>query len=86
MTSRFAYFYLMKEEPDRIRATAPQHVSHWQGLSLPAYLGGPFQDRSGGLITFGVEDRERAQLAVDADPFVRGGLLAAYWLKEWSPE
>jgi uncharacterized protein len=83
---RFSYIYLMEHDPDRVRAVAPQHAAYWQGLDLPNYLGGPFADRSGGLITFdarSVEDAER--LAAD-DPFVREGLLASRWLKEWHVE
>jgi uncharacterized protein YciI len=86
MRSRFAYFYLMKDEPHRIPITVPRHVSYWRELSLPGYVGGPFEDRSGGLITFDTEDRGAAELAVHTDPFVREGLLDAYWLKEWTPE
>lgn len=83
---RFAHVYLMAEDPDRVRAVAPQHAAYWQGLDLPNYLGGPFADRSGGLITFEARAVEEAeQLAVD-DPFVREGLLATRWLKEWQVE
>ena len=28
----------------------------------------------------------RARRAVDADPFVREGLLEVHWLKQWTPE
>ncbi|MGZ4316418.1 MAG: YciI family protein [Gaiellaceae bacterium] len=86
MSPRFAYVYFMKDDPDRVRATVPTHISHWQTLRLDRYLGGPFEDRSGGLITFESDDEEQAQSAVDADPFVRDGLLEAYWLKRWTPE
>jgi hypothetical protein len=39
-----------------------------------------------GLITFGAEDDQQAQRAVDTDPFVQEGLLAAHWLKQWTPQ
>ena len=86
MSPRFAYLYFMKDEPDRIRATVPRHVAHWQQLRLPGYLGGPFEDRTGGLITFQAEDGEHARRAVDTDPFLQEGLLAAHWLKQWTPK
>ena len=86
MSSRFAYFYFMHDDPDRVRATVPRHVAHWRGLGLPGYLGGPFADRSGGLILFEAEHGEQAQQAVATDPFVQEGLLQAYWLKQWTPE
>jgi hypothetical protein len=52
VSPRFAYFYLMRDEPDRVRATVPKHVSHWRSLGLTGYVGGPFADRTGGLIMF----------------------------------
>ena len=85
MSGRFAYLYFMKDDPDRIRATVPRHVAHWQQLRLPGYLGGPFQDRTGGLITFQAQDDEHARRAVDTDPFRQAGLLEAHWLKQWTP-
>lgn len=86
MTARYAYFYFMRDEADRVRATAPQHVAHWRELGLTDYVGGPFEDRSGGLITFRVESETQADSAVATDPFVTTGLLATYWIKRWSPE
>ena len=76
----------MKDDPGRVRAAVPRHVSHWQELRLPCYIGGPFDDRSGGLITFEADDEERAGDAVNSDPFLVGGLLETYWLKRWGPE
>jgi uncharacterized protein YciI len=84
MSARFAYLYFMKDDPDRIRVTVPRHVAHWQQLRLPGYLGGPFEDRTGGLITFQAEDGEHARQAVDTDPFLQEGLLEAHWLKQWT--
>jgi hypothetical protein len=49
---RYACFYLMRNDPERVRLVAPGHVSHWQQLGFAHYLGGPFEDRAGGLITF----------------------------------
>lgn len=86
MSPRFVYFYLMRDEPDRVRAGVPRHVSHWRGLGLAGYLGGPFADRTGGLIVFEAEDTSRAAAAVDSDPFAQDGLLESYWLKQWLPE
>jgi uncharacterized protein len=86
LSPRYAYFYLMQDDRDRVAATVGRHVSHWRELGLPDYLGGPFADRTGGLITFRAEDDQQAQRAVDTDPFVQEGLLAAHWLKRWSPQ
>jgi uncharacterized protein YciI len=86
VSPQFAYLDFMNDDPDRVRVTVPRHVAHWRGLGLPGYLGGPFEDRTGGLITFEAKDGDRARRAVDADPFVREGLLEVHWLKQWTPE
>jgi uncharacterized protein len=69
--------------------TVPNHVRHWRQLGLEGYVGGPFADRSGGLILFEAPGPEEGQSAVESDPFVVEDLLESYWLnwlKEWSPE
>jgi hypothetical protein len=83
---RITYLYFMTDEPQRIATVAPAHATYWRDRALPGYLGGPFADRSGGLIIFDVPDRERAEQLVSADPFVRQNLLAHCWIKEWTPE
>jgi uncharacterized protein YciI len=83
---RVAYLYFMKDEPDRVRAAAPAHAAYWRRLAVPGYLGGPFADRSGGLITFEVDSQERAEQLVSEDPFGRQDLLQSRWLKEWTPD
>ena len=80
---RFAYVYFMKPEPDRVRAIAPDHAAYWQQLALRDYRGGPFADRSGGLITFNAESPERAEEVVSEDPFLRERLLERHSVKEW---
>jgi len=77
------YFYFMKDSPDRVRATAPGHADYWEQLGLRGYEGGPFADRSGGLITFESESTEQAERLVADDPFIREGLLDRYWVKGW---
>lgn len=80
---RFLYFYLMQGSVEAIRTTVPSHVSYWKGRSLPNYLGGPFADRTGGLITFSAEDLASAEGTVQQDPFVQNGLIERKWVKEW---
>jgi len=80
---RFLYFYLMRDAPDRVRAAAPKHTSYWWELQLRGYLGGPFADRSGGLITFEAESGAAAEALVANDPFLREHLLERHWVKEW---
>jgi len=80
---RFLYFYLMREAPDRVRASAPKHAAYWRQLHLNGYHGGPFADRSGGLITFEAESGAAALTLVANDPFLREDLLERHWVKEW---
>lgn len=80
---RVLYFYFMKSEPEQIRTIAPEHSAYWHAQGLPGYAGGPFEDRSGGMITFSVNDLEQAQQLVKDDPFIKAGALRYYWVKAW---
>lgn len=86
MSKKFAYFYFMKKEPEKIGQIVPQHIEYWQELNLEGYLGGPFSDRSGGLITFTADNIDQATDMVKKDPFIREDLLADRWIKEWLVE
>jgi len=84
MGTRFAYFYFMKEEPERIRLVIPLHVEYWENTNLNKYSGGPCADRSGGLITFEAADIEEANKIALRDPFVTENLIENKWVKEWT--
>jgi uncharacterized protein YciI len=86
MAKQFVFFYLMRKDAPGIREAVPEHVAHWKGARLDGYRGGPFADRSGGLITFRAADAEQATAIVERDPFVLRGLLQDRWTKEWLPE
>ena len=66
---RCSYIYFMKDNPDRVAAVAPEHAAYWRGLELREYLGGPFADRSGGLISFQTDSHDDAAQLVAHDPF-----------------
>jgi len=83
---RIAYSYSMKDDPDRVRTVAPEHAAYWRDLGLPGYLGGPFADRSGGLIIFEAESVETAESIIAADPFVREELLESSVVRQWMAE
>ena len=80
---RFAYGYVMADKTERVREIAPVHAAYWKAASLDHYLGGPFSDRTGGLITFDIETQDLAEQLASGDPFRRAGLLDSHWLKEW---
>ena len=80
------HFYAMKPDADRVRSVAPQHAAYWNDLRLPGYQGGPFADRSGGLITFEAGSIEQAERIVAADPFMRKALIETSVVKQWVPE
>jgi uncharacterized protein YciI len=82
---RFLYFYLMRDAPDAIRQVVPTHVQFWKSRDLPEYVGGPFADRTGGLITFAAAGLEDARHIVMDDPFVLENLIERAWIKEWLP-
>jgi len=83
---RFVYFYFNQNEPEKIRQVVPAHVEYWEAANLKEYRGGPFADRTGGLITFIAANLEEATNIVQQDPFVLEDLVAEKWIKEWIVE
>lgn len=79
-----AYFHLMKDDGAAIAEAAPGHHRYWRGLALEGYSGGPFADRSGGMIVFEAASLEEARTLVAADPFLAAGVLESHWVKEWA--
>ena len=61
----------------------PAHVQYWQSRDVSNYMGGPFADRTGGLITFAAASLDDAQHIIMEDPFVRDRLIEQSWIKEW---
>jgi uncharacterized protein YciI len=85
MSARYVYVYSMADDPARVRSVAPHHAAYWHALNLAEYRGGPFADRSGGLITFLADGLGQAEASVAGDPFVCEGLLERYTVNEWHP-
>lgn len=83
MSRRIIYFYFMKKEPEKIQSIVPLHIEYWKKLKLCKYLGGPFADKSGGLITFEIESVKEAEKIVINDPFIFHDLIEYKWIKEW---
>ena len=80
---RFIYFCFNRNEPDRIRQVVPEHVQYWKTADLEGYTGGPFGDRTGGLISFMASSLEAAAEMILRDPFIREELIDQKWIKEW---
>ena len=80
----WAYFYFMKNKPAQVREVSPNHAEYWSQTHA-SERGGPFSDRSGGLIIFEAPNEETAAETVAGDPFHRAGLLEHWWLKPWEP-
>jgi uncharacterized protein YciI len=75
----------MKDDPDGIREIVPSHIHYWKTSKLEKYLGGPFTDRTGGLISFETTSLDKAIEIVEKDPFVSNDLIETKWVKEWMP-
>lgn len=83
---RFLYFYFNRNEPEKLGHVIPAHVQYWKDANLRGYLGGPFADRTGGLISFVASSLEEATKIILQDPFVRHDLIGEKWIKEWIVE
>lgn len=83
---RFVFFYFNRNAPERIRQVVPAHVEYWNTANLKGYWGGPFGDRTGGLITFLAPSLDEATDIIGKDPFNLEDLVAQMWIKEWLPE
>ena len=66
---RFAFMYFMRDSPNKIREVVPYHIDYWNQNRTEGYVGGPFVDRTGGLISFKAAGLAEAAALVEADPF-----------------
>jgi uncharacterized protein YciI len=82
----FIYFYLNRSEPEKVRQVVPNHVQYWKTAGLKGYTGGPFSDRTGGLISFFASSFEEATEIILKDPFILEDLVSEKWIKEWIVE
>lgn len=70
MLKQYAFFYLMKNDPEKIRDIISAHIKYWKDSKPINYSGGPFSDRSGGLRLFEAENMEAATELTMNDPFI----------------
>ena len=80
---RFVYLYFNRNEPEKIRQVVPAHVQYWKTANLEGYMGGPFGDRTGGLISFIASSPDKASEIILRDPFILEDLIDQKWIKEW---
>ena len=80
---RFVYFYFNRNEPEKIRQVVPAHIKYWKTANIQGYMGGPFADRTGGLISFVASNAEEAVEMIQQDPFIVEDLIDQKWMKEW---
>lgn len=80
---QFIYFYFNRNEPEKIGQVVPIHVQYWKAANLKGHTGGPFGDRSGGLISFSAASLEQATEIILQDPFIQEDLIEQKWIKEW---
>jgi len=81
---KFVFFYTMRNSSPQIMQTAPKHITYWEELPLGYYSGGPFSDKSGGMIIFDCEDEQKAELIINQDPFIKNNLIEQKFIKEWN--
>ncbi len=86
MLKQYAFFYLMKNDPEKIRDSILSHIKYWKDSKPVNYSGGPFSDRSGGLILFEAENIEAATELAMNDPFIVREAIETNWIKEWVRE
>ncbi|MES0489743.1 MAG: YciI family protein [Leptospirales bacterium] len=81
--TKIAFFYFMKSEIENLKNIIEEHVNYWHNANLVEYKGGPFSDRSGGLILFSIGSMEEALDIINNDPFITKNCLEKKWIKEW---
>ena len=86
MLKQYVFFYLMKNNPEKIRDILSEHIRYQKDSKPINYSGGPFGDRSGGLILFEAENMETATELAMNDPFVVREAIETKWVKEWIRE
>ena len=86
MKARYIFFYLLKDKPNKIQDTFMDHINYWMNSGVEEFAGGPFADRTGGLITFVTSSLEEASKVIMQDPFIKIKVIDKKWIKEWVVE
>lgn len=81
----YIFMYFLVDDVQKIKNTIGPHVKYWKNEEFNYYRGGPFSDKTGGLIIFTSKSYEEATEIINNDPFIKGDTLKEYLLKEWIP-
>jgi uncharacterized protein YciI len=79
---RFVYFYLNRNEPEKIKQVVPAHVRYWKKANRTGFMGGQFGDRTGGLISFVAQSLQEAMDIILQEPFILEDSIEQKWIKE----
>ena len=82
----YVFSYMMSDQREKIKALVSLHIEYWNSQEFEYYKGGPYSDRSGGLIIFSSANIKEAESVISNDPFVTGDVLDNFIIKEWMPE
>jgi uncharacterized protein YciI len=76
----------MEPTDERRLAVRPEHRDYVQALfdRGQVRMSGPLADQTGAVIVYVAEDLDAAQALVDADPYVREGVVREVSLREWT--
>lgn len=71
--------------PEAIAEHRPRHREYLAALKEQGKLAasGPFEDDSGALIIYEVENLDEAERLLAADPFRQAGVFQTYTMKPW---
>ncbi len=87
MSKQYVFFYVMKKDMEKdvneIKENVQEHIKYWHDNKPENYSGGPFSDRSGGMILFCADSIDTAEKLAMNDPFIKNDLIKIKWIKEW---
>ncbi|MFH9012606.1 YciI family protein [Streptomyces sp. NPDC017943] len=65
----------------------PAHTAYLRDLTDRGVLllAGPLKDVNGGLLVYEADDAEHLQQILDAEPYVKGGIVCRVRIRRWAP-
>jgi uncharacterized protein YciI len=83
----FALQYRFPEDGQRRLAVRPDHRAYLEELQSRGHVvaAGPFDDDSGALIIYAVDDEEQLERLLADDPYVQHDVFGTRSIHEWRP-